>query len=1639
MTTAAPPVFASSAALYHQAGWPAVLPVPPETKSPPPTGYTGEEGADTPAELLASWAGNGYAGYSVALRLPEGVIGIDVDDYTTASGKVKTGGQTLAGAEARWGLLPATWSSTARGAGASRIRFYRAPSGRYATVIRPDIEIIQRHHRYAVVWPSPHGDVGAVYTWYAPDGHPATRLPSPAELPELPPAWVAGLREGATEAAPASASHASGEALLAALSSDTRPRCSVMFDALEAAARVLVDPDVGARHDAMTARTHRLVQTAAMGHPGFGAALPALREQWASVTAGENRDAEFERMLLSSARKAVTVLGGVQQLGDPCALPGGPAWAGLAGVTVDARPRPADHRPADDEDGEPVAYEPLQLALPPKPVDPSWTQVIGTEPFEPGVDLDQPLADAMLRRAFYMARRASDTKTAWLQRGAEQWTLEDDLSGRVVSECAALMPVGDASPVIKGEPPTPEQRAYKRRTRMLTNGPAVAVAATIKRLTAGGRHPATVRVAELDRDPEVLWAGGWPWDLRASIETPTVSTTVDPHEPHLVAAGVTPAPVPTPRWDAFLAAVWPDPALRAWALRVLGVAVTGYPDAALPLLYGEGGTGKTSLISLLMEVLGTYAHAANPKLLGADADQFMTYQLKGRRLSFIDEAMREGHRNAETLKQLTGGGMLTGAAKNQNEITFRPTHTLVLTSNTPPSVSDAAVRRRVRLLPCDGDPAEVRARRQELSPSHWAAEAPGVLAAMMREAAGWLADPTTALISAAPLSVQFLLGELVDGQDVISQWLEESVMPDPVGLPSHRLYVGFRGWCRDAGIRDSAIPTETAWGRSLTERGLDKIRRRDANYRPLTYRPDPGFNPPHHPPPPPAGFAPFASGVEGPLRVGGVSSGTPSTPENPSSSPLFSLSVDGVEGIEGKRVYREEKGYISRETGFVDLSGKTPPPSTESPHKVGLSSENGRAEGPPHGEMPSTHGAPAVQTAPDLRKQGEAPDEGESDPETAARAMRNRLTREAAARAAADKITKAEARRLLAEEKRRAAIAEAQGEVLDLPAVVDRAGNVVPVTMAQAAEVVRAGLARTGQLDVDVETSGYPVGHPLYELRSVQLGDDVAAVVLHPVTHAEPIRELLAEAAALGAFSATADLVPLAHAGLGDAESMWDRMHDAVIPAKLADPQSTGAGVDGLKRLAPAVLGAAAVSPAADAARAALWKAGKWLKDTEVTTPVERSGWAQVETGSTTMLRYAASDVLDTAALGRVLPRPAPEVYERERLAQRMTARIAHRGVRLDPEQIAALTGPAQDGRTQAGERVRTFGVENPGSDPQLGQALLALGATLPRSRKTGAPSVAAGVLEPLRGSEGPVGQLVDAVLDYRHHDTVLGTFLEPYRLLCEQGDGRARPTVYTLGTNTGRMSCVRPNLQQLPREGGVRACITADPGQLMIGADFSGVELRVAAALSQDPTLLAFLAEGRDLHGEIALQVWGPDAEATAKAGGVPTVSKRNRYVAKRGVFGRIYGGGIETLAKQVGVDAGLMQQVIDTLDALTPQLAAWSRTISDAVKRGATQFPSYSGRVIHLPADRPHAAPNYCIQGTARELLVDTLVRWRDTRWGSCTLLPVHDELDVFVPEADAQEATAELIRCMETELFGVKIIADPSEPSFYWKDST
>lgn len=102
----------------------------------------------------------------------------------------------------------------------------------------------------------------------------------------------------------------------------------------------------------------------------------------------------------------------------------------------------------------------------------------------------------------------------------------------------------------------------------------------------------------LDADPYVLWAGGWCWDLRASRERPVLAD-VSPETVHAHSAAVMPRDVPTPRWDALLAAVLPDEELRRYLWGVLGAVATGTSNRVMLVLYGRRGRGKSTLLRLI--------------------------------------------------------------------------------------------------------------------------------------------------------------------------------------------------------------------------------------------------------------------------------------------------------------------------------------------------------------------------------------------------------------------------------------------------------------------------------------------------------------------------------------------------------------------------------------------------------------------------------------------------------------------------------------------------------------------------------------------------------------------------------------------------------------------------------------------------------------------------------------------------------------------------------------------------------------------------------------------------------------------------------------------------------------------------------
>jgi len=1556
----------AQAALYFQAGWTGVLPLPFREKFPPPEGFTGAGGAVPSPQQVAAWM-MGQDGAqdpaNLALRLPAGVVGIDVDDYGD-----KHGAQALfeMAEQHDLGPLPATWSSTSRGqTSPARIWLYRLPQADVRLVGKPcpGVDVIQHHHRYVVAAPSVHPE-GGVYAWYRPDFTPAdpSEVPAVADLPFLPDDWTAALREV--------------------------PR-----------------PNTGGSQTATGARPSPdgwSAFTNQRAPHSWRSAQQAINRELAAASVPAALGSGYRNTLL----RAALVLGGyvgasvlpaehAQQL---LAEAAGQAWNGqpdaddvkwIGQGLADGAQRP--FRVYDDRG----TTSGVSALSPRAAASLEHVRATGRLPdvFDPAEDnTDQGLAEAVLAE-LYPNLRMDIESGSFLVRGPERWqTITRDASGWAVSDVARRMPPG-VRPVPKDVAErTAEHWQAWRLTKFTGTAGAAPISRKMRDRLAAGEHANHVRLSELDADPHVLWAGGSPWDLRTGG-----LADIDPLTPHTHAARFAPVEGPTPLWDAFVAAVWPDPEIREWALSVLSVGLTGHSPRIMPVLYGDTGRGKTQVVALLCNLLGTYGGPADQKLIIApEAHGSVVYSLKGLRLAYVDEPAPTHRDKVERVKLLTGGGRMTGNQMRKDPVTWDSTHTLVLMQNDAPELTDDALRDRARVIACDGDPEQVARTRAALGQVNgdtisgvWAKEAPGVLAAMMRRAAAWLADPSTLDPKATPASVIELVDAMVAEQDPVQQWMSERTSPSEPGTPSRALHNDFAAWFKASPVYGRrAVPTAVDFGRRLAKLGIGTTTMRDGKYRHLI------INTP--------GGGWFTQGpvpVPAPMAERDACDGSVTDAEgHPSQeNDQVQAHVDvGVTDVTEVPQFSNQNLSVSIKSVNTGIGGSVTHPSPEVAHSASGQGElfvSDTLAGPSQSHETVTPAEPIKKTR---RKPGEP---------TAAERKR--------AEKAAEKAAK---------------VAELAGELVELPAVVRRTSPTPRhIEHVHVGPLLADAMAKSrGHLTVDCETSGYPIGHPEYALRTVQLGTRVLTVDLDADCSVccAIATAALKRAEVLHAHNAAADIPPLHHAGIATHDELWAKMEDTVLPAKLADPSSSG-GDPALKAASAAVLGDKAMSPAAEERKDELFAAANWLKDTDPTTPPERSGWLQVDKRCATMIGYACADVLDGAFLALELPEPDPAVHARERHIQRVVAPASTFGFPLDADLVLEQHDKHDVDEKRLREQLRdVLRIDNPGSSPQLAKAFMGMGVRLPMTPPSkkfpqGQPSVAKDVMNTLAELSGPAQAAARLVLDWRHHDTALKLLLRPWRIAVLQGDGRVRPTVYTLGADTGRMSCVRPNMQQISKKGGLRECILADDGFMIVSADFEGVELRVAAALSGDPILRQALEQGLDIHRMIAAQVFGEE------------LADEYRTLAKRIVFGFIYGGGFETLAKQSGVSVETVAAAVGALRQLTPRLSEWSEEVKSAIRAGNRQFRTYSGRVIHLDPRQPHKGPNYLIQGTARELLGDTLVAWDGTEHRGGVLMPVHDEAVAMVREDRAQDGLDTLMRLMTHRLGDIAITASAGGP--------
>jgi DNA polymerase-1 len=358
---------------------------------------------------------------------------------------------------------------------------------------------------------------------------------------------------------------------------------------------------------------------------------------------------------------------------------------------------------------------------------------------------------------------------------------------------------------------------------------------------------------------------------------------------------------------------------------------------------------------------------------------------------------------------------------------------------------------------------------------------------------------------------------------------------------------------------------------------------------------------------------------------------------------------------------------------------------------------------------------------------------------------------------------------------------------------------------------------------------------------------------------------------------------------------------------------------------------------------------------------------------------------------------------------------VERAGVRIDTAALAAQSRVVDQELAQRSAAIfEMAGSEfNINSPKQLAEVLFDK-LQLPVLKRTGtskAPSTAVEVLEELALTHDIPRQ----ILEWRGLMKLKGTYIDALPLLVHPETGRVHTCFNQAVAATGRLSSSDPNLQNIPirtplgRE--IRRAFIADPGNVLISADYSQIEFRVLAHLSEDPVLIDAFREGADFHERTAVKIFGADSGRDPHD---------LRSLAKMVNYALLYGKTAFTLSKDIGVTPQAAQEFIDAYFAGFPRVRAFiDRTLEEARVTGVVKtmygrrrlVPELTSRDFQRRAAAEREAVNMPIQGSAADIMKRAMIDVHaalaphpDARM----ILTVHDELLFEVPKARAEEFT-------------------------------
>jgi DNA polymerase-1 len=420
--------------------------------------------------------------------------------------------------------------------------------------------------------------------------------------------------------------------------------------------------------------------------------------------------------------------------------------------------------------------------------------------------------------------------------------------------------------------------------------------------------------------------------------------------------------------------------------------------------------------------------------------------------------------------------------------------------------------------------------------------------------------------------------------------------------------------------------------------------------------------------------------------------------------------------------------------------------------------------------------------------------------------------------------------------------------------------------------------------------------------------------------------------------------------------------------------------------------------------------AGRYL-DGALDKSEQRSDWSGKL--SEAQLEYAARDAAVVLPLRKRLAALLEEedlgrISRIEFAAVAAIAEMELAGVKLDVARWKELEVTVRERRDRAAERLESFfpppeGVLpleglgprlNLNSPKQITDAFRTLGIELPDTK-----------VWTLLKVDHPAAK---ALLEYRELQKKLGTYLETYPGFISPKTGRIHANFLQCRVPTGRLACTAPNIQQIPHEDEFRRCFVAEEGHVLVIADYSQIELRILAEVSEDPAFVTAFQRGDDLHRLTAATMYGVPMEE---------VTKEQRSDAKRINFGLMYGRGARSLSAQLGTDEERGRKLIDEYFANYPKVQRFLQRTANRAMRDRT-LRTLAGRVRKFGNDpvaddrgaMRREAMNFPIQGAAGDIAKLALVYVREELEGLDARLinSIHDEFVIECVEDQAEEVS-------------------------------